>query len=268
MEFPEPHWQFFTSPNPCLNSDWRRIRAHPKDGLFLYGPSLKPKKSRDVRVGIVGTPRSKSPISAPGWPRSRKGSRCRRPERAKSRIDFTSQTFLAWRETFQIAIDEQFLVALTLDAKLIDRMSRILNHHEAVSTVVDLYASHVRRHVANDERAVDLWVLVVPELVFERCRPDAKRAGLPMKKGDLGKKQRKRSDLPLLNDLVDHASEEIFDDVPDFHRQVKAAFLTITPTQILRETTLAPTAFLNKAGYPIRKLQDRATVAWNIATGL
>ena len=89
-----------------------------------------------------------------------------------------------------------------------------------------------------------------------------------MEKGDFGKKQRKRSDLPLLDELVDHASEEIFDDIPDFHRQIKAAFLTISPTQILRETTLAPTAFLNKAGYPIRKLQDRATVAWNIATGL
>jgi hypothetical protein len=57
--------------------------------------------------------------------------------------------------------------------------------------------------------------------------------------------------LPLLNDFVDHSSEEIFDDVPDFHRQIKATFLTISPTQILRETTLAPNAFLNKSGYAI-----------------
>jgi hypothetical protein len=36
----------------------------------------------------------------------------------------------------------------------------------------------------------------------------------------------------------------------------------------LRETTLAPEAFKNSAGYEIRKTQDPATVAWNVATGL
>ena len=63
-------------------------------------------------------------------------------------------------------------------------------------------------------------------------------------------------------------TEEVFDDVPDFHRQVKAEYLTLSPTQILRETTLAPDAFKNKAGYPLRRTQDAATVAWNLATGM
>jgi hypothetical protein len=30
-----------------------------------------------------------------------------------------------------------------------------------------------------------------------------------MEKGDFGKKQKKRSDLPLLDQIVDHASEDI-----------------------------------------------------------
>lgn len=34
------------------------------------------------------------------------------------------------------------------------------------------------------------------------------------------------------------------------------------------EPTLAPDAFTNSAGYPLRKTQDAATVAWNLATGL
>ena len=66
-------------------------------------------------------------------------------------------------------------------------------------------------------------------MIFERCKPGAKRAGLPMEKGDFGKKQAKRSNLPLLGNLIDHESEEIFDDAPDFHRQVKAEFLSIAP---------------------------------------
>ncbi len=83
-----------------------------------------------------------------------------------------------------------------------------------------------------------------------------------------GKRQSKRSDLPLLGDIVDRDSEDIFDDVPDFHRQVKAEFLSISPTQIVRETTLEPDAFKKKSGQPVRRTQDRATVAWNLATGL
>jgi hypothetical protein len=39
-------------------------------------------------------------------------------------------------------------------------------------------------------------------------------------------------------------------------------------SQLIRETTLAPDKFLNKAGYPQRRMQDRSTVAWNFATSL
>jgi hypothetical protein len=84
--------------------------------------------------------------------------------------------------------------------------------------------------------------------------------------GRFQKTAENRSDLPLLRELL--TTEEVFDDVPDFHRQVKAEYLTLSPTQILRETTLAPDTFKNKAGYPLRRTQDAATVAWNLATGM
>jgi hypothetical protein len=90
-----------------------------------------------------------------------------------------------------------------------------------------------------------------------------------MVRGNFGKKQSQRADLPLLEPIIDQSSEEVFDDIPDFHRQAKAAFLKLNYTsQLLRETTLAPEAFVNSKGYPIRHLQDPATVGWNLATGL
>jgi hypothetical protein len=115
-----------------------------------------------------------------------------------------------------------------------------------------MYVSLVCKHNANEERAVDVWVIVVPEIIFERCRPGSKRAGLPTEKGDFGKKQKQRSDLPLLGDLVDHTSEDIFDDAPDFHRQIKAEFLAIAPSQVLRETTLAPDSFKPQSAFQNR----------------
>ena len=91
-----------------------------------------------------------------------------------------------------------------------------------------------------------------------------------MEKGEFTKRQKAKESVPLLAAMgaIDQTEEAIFEDVPDFHRKIKAEFLVIAPTQLVRETTIAPDAFLNKAGYPLRKTQDAATVAWNLATGL
>ena len=96
----------------------------------------------------------------------------------------------------------------------------------------------------------------------------SKRTGLAMEAGDFGRRQKAKASLPLLAGVIDQSNEDIFNDVPDFHRRIKAEFLSIAPTQLVRETTLAPNAFLNKAGYPLRKTQDAATLVWNLATGL
>jgi hypothetical protein len=134
-----------------------------------------------------------------------------------------------------------------LDPKVIDAATRILNLHEAVKKVVKLYADRTRKHRENDERAVDLWILVVPEIIFDRCKPNARRTGLTLELGDFEKRKKIRSDLPLLKEIL--TEENVFDDAPDFHRQVKAEYLTLSPTQILRETTIAPDEF-KKSGLP------------------
>jgi len=267
MQFPEQSLQVLHFPEPLLEFGAMQATCHPKDGLYLYGPHAKPKKTKDVRIGVIGTSTGidhfrawaaqiKKPVVVPP------------PGKGEKQQRLHLATFPGIEEAFKIAFNDGEFVVHSIDAKAIDVATRIINLHEAVATVVDLYADKARRHRDNDERPVDVWILVVPEIVFERCRPGAKRTGISLVKGDFGKKQKKRSNLPLLGDLVDHAAEDVFDDVPDFHRQVKAAFLSILPTQILRETTLAPDAFKNTAGYNIRRTQDRATVAWNIATGL
>ncbi|MGH9809417.1 MAG: argonaute/piwi family protein, partial [Terriglobia bacterium] len=252
---------------PELEFAFKQKTPHPKDGLFLYGPHGKDHKIRDIQIGVVGTNdgikyfravaaeiKKRIAVPPPG-----KGEK-------KDRLHLANFPGIA--EAFGISFNENELVTCTLDAKAIADASIILNHHEAVRKVAELYLRRIRKYHENEERAIDVWILIVPEIVFERCRPGSKRTGLPMLRGDFGKRQRLRSNLPLLGDLVDHAAEEIFDDVPDFHRQVKAGLLNLIPSQVLRETTLAPDQFKNAAGYPTRRLQERATVAWNLSTGL
>jgi hypothetical protein len=267
MEFQErslPVWHFH---EPKLEFGSGQTTAHPKDGLFLYGPHSKSKKTREVRLGVVGTPAGLNYLRA--WAgRIKKRVVVPPPGKTEKKDRLHLANFPGIEEAFKITFNEADFVTYSLDPKAIEAATTIINHHEAVTKVVQLYADRVRHHINNDERPVDVWLLVVPEIVYERCTPKAKRTGLPLQKGDFGKKQKARADLPLLGSVIDQTNEQIFDDVPDFHRQVKAQFLTISPTQILRETTLAPDAFKNSAGYRIRNTQDDATVAWNATTGL
>jgi hypothetical protein len=40
---------------PDLEFAFGQKTAHPKDGLFLYGPHQRATKTREIRVGVVGT---------------------------------------------------------------------------------------------------------------------------------------------------------------------------------------------------------------------
>ncbi|HEY2709553.1 MAG TPA: hypothetical protein VGI95_16005 [Caulobacteraceae bacterium] len=267
MDFPERVLEVVHFDEPALEFGLGQSTAHPKDGLFLYGPHSRPKKVKEIRVGVIGTTAGLAHFRT--YLQQLKGRvEVPPPGKAEKKDRLHLASFPGLEEAFGITISLDELVSHSIDEPGIDRATRLVNLHEAVGQAVQLYVNVARRHARNDERSVDLWVLVVPEIIFERCRTGSKRTGLPLIKGDFGKKQKKRSDLPLLGDIVDHAAEEIFDDAPDFHRQIKAEFLSIAPTQLLRETTLAPESFKNKHGYPIRKTQDQATVAWNVATGL
>lgn len=267
MKFSETSLQVLHLSEPALEFGSKQKTAHPKDGLFLYGPHDRSKRSKEIRIGVVATTDGANLFRV--WlGKVKKHVEVPPPKKGEKQDRLHLANFPGLEEAFGLTVNENELAVCTLDFKAIDEASRTINQFEAVAKVVRLYVDRIRRHIQNEERAIDVWVLVVPEIIYERCTPKAKRAGLPLVKGDFGKRQSKPADIPLFQGVVDQEPEGIFEDVPDFHRQVKAACLTIAPTQILRETTLDPDAFKNAAGYNIRRTQDVATVAWNVATGL
>lgn len=268
MELPEKSLQLLHLDEPPLEFGYGQKTEHPKDGLFLYGPYIRPQKTPNIRIGVIGTASGIGHFRA--WAaRIKKRVEVPPPKRGEKKDRLHLANFPGIEEVLGVNFIVDDIVAYTLDVKTVDSATRIVNHHEAVRKTARLYLEKVRFHADNDERDIDIWILVLPEVIYERCRPQAKRKGLPLVKGDFGKRQSERADLPLLETVIDQADEEIFDDAPDFHRQIKAAFLKIgKTTQILRETTLAPEAFLNNAGHPIRRTQDPATIVWNLATGL
>ena len=181
MELPECSLPVLHVFEPSLEFGSGQTAAHPKDGLFLYGPHNKSKKTKEIRIGVVGT------LDGIGYFRSwavqiKKRVEVPPPGKTEKKDRLHLANFPGVEEAFGISFNENELVACVVDKKTIDATSRIANHHEAVSKVVQMYVSRVRKHNENEEHAIDVWVLVVPEIIFERCRPESKRAGLPMGK--------------------------------------------------------------------------------------
>jgi hypothetical protein len=268
MELPEKTLEIVHISEPLMEFGNAQTSYHPKDGLFLYGPHDAPRSVRPISVGVVGTTQGITHLTE--W--ANKLTRTVRvppPGKTEKKNRIHLSDFPGLTEAFGISLDPDAFVRRPIEWKAIDEATRTLNHHEAVARVTDLYVNEIIHHDRHEEHKVDVWLLVLPELIFERCKPLSRRSGLGLVKGDFGKRQKARSDLPLLGEVIDQSDEEIFDDVPDFHRQVKARLLKVGYTsQLLRETTLAPESFKNSAGYPLRPLQEPASVAWNLATGL
>lgn len=268
MNFQSKEIQVEYFDEPQLAFHYGQTTDHPKDGLFLYGPHKKNFRSKEISIGVVGTSNGINIFR--NWAVKLGGFISVPPPTKKEKENrLHLSNFPGIEEAFGLIVSPADFVERKIDHNQLDVATKILNQHEAVRRAVDLYVSQIEWHRNNEEKNIDIWIFVLPEFVFERCKPLAKRAGLDLTKGDFEKKQKKRTYLPLFSDVIDQSDEDIFEDVPDFHRQVKAKLLKLDYTsQIIRETSLAPEKFLNKAGYPIRNIQEPATVAWNIATGL
>ncbi len=268
MELPAKLMAALYIPEPDLCFGHGQVCDYPKDGLYLYGPHSGPTRSKEIAIGVIGTDNGLNYFR--NWAIKLGGFiSVPPPGKTDKEHRLHLSNFPGMEEAFGLVISPGDFVERKISLDELDAATRTENQHEAVRKAVAQYLQEIERHDRNEERTVDIWVFILPELIFERCKSQAKRSGLELVKGDFPKKQKKRVDLPLFAGVIDQSDEDIFDDVPDFHRQVKARLLKFGHTsQLLRETTLAPDEFLNKANRPIRRLQDPATVAWNLATGL
>ena len=184
MRFPEHSLHVLHLLEPNLEFGAKQTTAHPKDGLFLYGPHDK--QGLAIRIGVVATADGTKLFHT--WlAQIKKRVEVPPPKKGEKQDRLHLANFPGLEEAFGITVNENELVTCVLDVKAINDASLTVNQYEAVSKVVRLYVDRIRRHIQNEERAIDVWVLVVPEFVYERCTPKAKRTGLPLVKGDFGK---------------------------------------------------------------------------------
>jgi len=254
--------EFF--PEPKLVFGKGQLLESPKDGLFLFGPLSDSARVGSLRFGVVGTNIGIGHFRR--WveqiqkfvPALDSGSAQHRP-------------FPGFEAAFGLKFPTQAVREIAVTDADINTALYISDRHQAIYKVVDVFAEPIRRYLAQEEEPIDVWFVVIPERVYEFGRP---QSVVPM---TLRIEPQRGINKKLAKNLLREPSlfpEDVVAATPyyyelNFHNQLKARLLEgncRAVVQIVRETTIAPHAFLNAKNEPIRKPQDPATVAWNLCT--
>lgn len=245
---------------PRLRFGHGQALEDPKDGLLLFGP---PEMPMGIHYGVIGTPEGIRQFE--GW-----ATRLAGYVPADDKIG-SSVSFPGFETVFRTPWETTPRAKIVVDEDELLTTLRNTDAHQRVFDAVELFAGPIRKWVKEEDIKVALWFVIVPEKLWKHCRPRSnvsKAEGIAPEVQLSHKRAFRVLEEPELFDEVNEAAEKhLYEN--HFHNQLKAKLLgSEAITQIVRETTIAPHEHLNKWGKPKRKLQDAATVAWNLATAI
>lgn len=255
-----PARRLLTFAEPRLRFGHEQAVEDPKDGLLLFGPSEKP---MGIQYGVIGTEEGIKRFER--WAGKLSG-----PIAADSEVA-SSVMFPGFETVFRMPWTQTPRVRITVDQAQLSQTVRNTDPHQRVFDTVDLFAEPIRKWVQEEDPIVALWFVVIPEEVWKLCRPlstVSKAEGIePPVHLSHGRAIELLSEPDFFDEANTAAEKHLFEN--HFHNQLKAKLLDCEAvTQIVRETTIAPFDFVNRLGKPIRRLQDEATIAWNLGTAI
>jgi hypothetical protein len=245
---------------PRLRFGYQQAIEDPKDGLLLFGPA---ELASGLQYGVIGTPEGLRQFDT--WVGCvQKG--------IGADPDVTSSiAFPGFEAIFRTPLPPKARVQLTIDPATLGNTVKISDSYQRVFDTVDLFAGPIRRFVKEEDPKIALWFVVIPEEVWKLCRPHSTLSKREVVLAEHHMSHAKAMELLQAPELFEEtnlaAEKHLYEN--HFHNQLKAKLLECEAvTQIVRQTTIAPREFLNARGKPIRKLQDDATVAWNLSTAI
>ena len=255
---------------PRLEFGFGQKLEYPRDGLYLFGPVSAGVSIAQVRYGVIGTTQGVRRFQ--GWSQTVSGfidipdSSVRSKSIEPQHIPFPGfeQVFAAkWSgQTSEIISD--------IDTDALQRALKIRNRHEAIKSVVSMYVDRLVAAQDRLENPPSFWFVVIPEEVYVLGRPQSRVIKAEQVQGQVSISARRARQLEAQPTLFGDEEKEadVYKYAAHFRRQLKARLLKDrVVTQIVRETTLAPTEFLSESGWPLRRIEDPATVAWKLCVG-
>lgn len=246
---------------PTLLFAFGQAMEDPRDGLTLFGP-LDEGRPYGIRAGVVGHAEGRKRFLR--WVGRIQSMVTDTPPR------YARPAFPGFESAFHIPWMPTPFLELDVNLADIKRCCRISDPHKRVYDTVSLYANPIRNARLTEDAKPDVWFVIIPDIVHQYCRPQSTvEVGLRVEVKDrMSVDSARRADTePFL------FPEETRLAVPyqyelNFHNQLKGRLLdTEIPTQIIRESTVAHTEFLNSLGRPKRALDPmQSAIAWNICT--
>jgi hypothetical protein len=245
-------------PEPKLRFGLGQAVEDPRDGLTLFGP-LDEGRPLGLRLGVIGTDRGIEYFGA--WLRRIQGFL----------VDKGSQVanppFPGFQTIFRVPVAPGPVLTVSVPESDILSTVNLDDAHQRVFKTVGTFADRLMEASRDEEIEVDVWFVVIPDIVHTNCRPRSripsatrvKVAQRLTRRGALSFR-RAPSLFPDLNALAVAYEYEV-----DFHNQLKARLLDRgLLTQIVRETTVAPPGVVQRASRDKSGLQ--AGVAWSLST--
>ena len=233
----------------------------PHAGLALFGPYENgPGGTSGISYGVIGTPagvaafeqfarRLAGPIVSQTYGAP--------DEDPKEKLLWPP--FPGFKALFGTEWPERPTWSREIDSVALNTAASHNDQYQRAFDVVNLYLAGVRSASQRDNR-LGLIVCVVPDLIYENCRPLSK-----VSEGEgIAISKRERDTRRKQADLFGTYSQEQYDFSVDFRRQLKARVMEFDiPVQLIRESTLMlrePT----REERGMTKLSDRA---WNLSVG-
>lgn len=214
---------------PKLRFGFNQAAEDSRDGLTLFGPYESAKGM--IRAGFIGTADGLNAYNA-------FVDRINRPIYTNS---LGRPFFPGFKSVFGIEWPTAPTATIILGDDQIDSSLAISNLKERTYSIVSLYLDRIQNYINDEETAIDIWYVVVPNKVLSLCRP----------KSNSGKATYDKKRIELFNSgqisLFEEENEDIsqfvtmYESDSDFHDQLKARaiFNRIScPIQVMLESTL------------------------------
>jgi hypothetical protein len=245
---------------PMLTFGYDQNAEHPKDGLFLYGP-LGEGKPAELRVGAIGTAQGLGCFRR--WLQS-----IQRYIPAYDSAKPFHAAFPGFEPAYKTVWPIEPVAEIPVSGEKIARALRFSDRHDAIYKAVEIFEERLKNYQRTEDTQPVFWFVIIPEEVHRYGRPTI----APPKSERIPSDVRVPAEVAkrilregsLYQEEVEAA--QIYRYEVNFHNQLKARLLPHQiVVQIVRETSLTPEEF-TVDGRPLRRVQDPATLAWNLCT--
>lgn len=248
---------------PQLQFGLGQVMEDPRDGLTLFGP-LDRVGAYGVRTGIIGTNIGITRFN--NWVSRINNIITNNPPR------IARPPFPGFEQVFKVPWSPIPTMAIEIDEKELKEAAHLDDPYQRVFNSVDIYARRITEAVSREEAQVDIWFIIVPQYIYNNCRPRSVIDPSTTVKAKMRLSPRYARELKREPSFFDNENilAEAYNYEINFHNQLKAKLLTShVPTQVIREPTIAFREFVKPDGSPIRDLSNQeSAIAWNIAAAV